>query len=398
MRFIVRSTCLAFLMTSAAALYAGQASAQLANLVPSRVGGTLATRPTSGALMLVNRRTDNRVGYAERSGFAGAGWWKWDLWKLNVGIGNGASPIVNMVAAPVVLVKSDGRALVVARATDNALYTCEEPKESNDWVRMPTTTSTGGAAPAFTARPALVRRTDATVAVYAMDVSGNVWESTQNGASFNRWTSLSRPNGVTLRNSPVLAMMSNGAYLLLAAGTNNRLYARMQAGGVWGGWTDLAGAVGPNDAIAAGINSNGRVSVFVNNTSNTISLITQTAANANTWTAWTTLSGTESGQSRPAVAVQGDGRLALFFYTPNGSNLYWRVQTAASSTSWSAWSNLQAGGATSAPAAITDLNGVIHLVVAGTGGYYYERAQTAANATTWTTLGSGYLGGPYTAP
>lgn len=401
MRLRTRSIVLAVLVTGAAALSPGEAAAQLANLVPSRVGGTIATRGTSGALMLANRRTDSRVGFAERTGFTGAGWTKWDLWKLNVGISPG-SPVFNMVVAPVLVVKSDGRAVVLGRATDNALYTAEEVNAGErffwDWVRMPTTTSTGGTAPGFTARPAMVRRTDGTLAVYAMDGSGNVWESTQSGATWNRWTSLGRPTNVTLRNSPVLALMNNGSYLLAAAGTNNRLYVRVQSGSTWGSWTDLAGAVAANDAIAAGTNSNGRVSLFVNNTSNTISVITQTAVNANTWTGWTTLSGTESGQSRPAAAVQGDGRIALFFYTPSGSNLYWRVQTAPSSTSWSAWTNIQAGGATSAPAAVTDLNGVIHLVVAGANGYYYERAQTAANSTSWTSLGSGYLGGPYTAP
>lgn len=402
MRLINRSISLAFVMTGMAALGASDARAQLANLVPSRVGGTLATRPSAGALMLVNRRTDGRIGFAERTGFSGAGWTKWDLWSLNVGISSGTSPIVNMVAAPVVVVRSDGRAVVVGRGTDNAVYMTDESSVGSrffgDWARLPTTTSTGGTAPAFTARPAMVRRTDGTLAVYAMDGSGNVWESTQSGATWNRWTSLGRPTNVTLRNSPVLALMNNGSYLLAAAGTNNRLYVRVQSGSTWGSWTDLAGAVAANDAIAAGTNSNGRVSLFVNNTSSTISVITQTAVNANTWTAWTTLSGTEAGQSRPAAAVQGDGRIALFFYTPNGSNLYWRVQTAPSSTSWSAWTNIQAGGATSAPAAVTDLNGVIHLVVAGANGYYYERAQTAANSTSWTSLGSGYLGGPYTAP
>jgi hypothetical protein len=172
----------------------------------------------------------------------------------------------------------------------------------------------------------------------------------------------------------------------------------MQSSGTWtwGGWVDLGGAVAGNDAIAAGLNSNGRVSVFVNNTSSTISQLTQTGQNANTWpTSWTTLSGTVTGQSRPAVAVQGDGRLALFFQSPSGSNLNWRVQTAPSATTWSNWTNIQSGAATGGPVALTDANGVIHLVLAGPGGTYYERVQAAVNSTSWTQWQAGYLGGPY---
>jgi hypothetical protein len=53
---------------------------------------------------------------------------------------------------------------------------------------------------------------------------------------------------------------------------------------------------------------------------------------------------------------------------------------------------------TSAPAAVTDKNGVIHIVLMGSGGNYYERAQVAANSTSWNQWQAGYLGGPYAAP
>lgn len=401
MRLIARTTCFALMLTGAAALGSGEAAAQLSFHIPSRVGGTIATRGSTGALIMANRRLDNRVGFADRTGFAGVGWPKWDLWTLNVGQPPDAS-VISIVTAPVVLVRNDSRVLVLGRAQDNRLYIAEESsggsKFFNAWARMPLTTNTGGTVPTFTARPAMVRRTDGLLAVYALDGSGNVWEAIQSGSSWGTWRSLGRPSGVTLRNSPVLSLMNNGAYLLFAAGTNNRLYAAMQSGGNWGGWTDLGGAVGPNDAIASAPNSNGRVSVFVNNTSSTISLRTQTAVDTNSWTAWTTLSGTVTGQSRPAVAVQGDRRIAVFFYSPNGSHLNWRVQTGPSSTTWSNWTNIQSGGATSAPATLTDANGVIHLVLMGQNGMYYERAQVSANSTSWSQLQAGYLGGPYSAP
>jgi hypothetical protein len=402
MRIIARSTCLAFILTGAAALGAGDASAQLANLIPSRVGGTLATR-ASGSLFMANARPDKTVGFAERSGFTAAGWTQWGLWTLKVGIENFNSQAVNIVTAPATVLRSDNVAVVLGRADDNRLYTTQESSPGsrffNDWVRMPLATSTGGTVPTFTARPALARRADSLLSVYAMDGGGNVWEAIRSGSTWRAWLSLGHPNGVTLRNSPVLAMMSNGGYLLFAAGTNNHLFARRQSttDWSWGGWVDLGGAVAANDAIAAGLDSNGRVSVFINNTSSTISQLTQTAQNANTWpTSWTTLSGV-TGQSRPTVAVQGDGRLALFF-TASGNNLNWRVQTAPGATTWSNWTNIQSGAATSSPAALTDANGVIHLVLTGTSGYYYERAQVSPSSTSWTQWQAGYLGGPYAVP
>ena len=401
MRLIARSTCLALIFAGAVALGSGDAAAQLANLIPSRVGGTLATRAGTGTLIMASRHGDNSVGFGHRPGFTGAGWTRWNLWTLKVGMRAGDSPLVNIATTPVTLLRNDSRAIVLGRGWDNRLYTAAEDQPGSnsftDWVRMPTATNTGGTVPTFTGRQAMVRRTDTVMAVYAMDGSGNVWEAIQNGTTWNAWMSLGRPGGSALRNSPVLSMMNNGAYLLLAAGTNNRLYARMQSGTTWGGWTDLGGALAANDAIASAPNSNGRVSVFVNNSSSTISVLTQTATNTNSWSAWSTLSGTVTGQSRPAVAVQGDGRLALFFHS-SGNNLNWRVQTAPSATTWGNWSNIQSGASTSAPAVVTDKNGVIHLVLTGPSGYHYERAQVAANSTSWTQWQAGYLGGPYSTP
>ena len=245
----------------------------------------------------------------------------------------------------------------------------------------------------------MVRRADGILAIYSSDVNGTLWESTttsSGGVNWTGWRSLSNP-GVALRNSPVLAMMSNGAYLAFVGASNGHLYTRMQSSGAWGAWTDLGGAVADVDAIAAALNTNGRVSVFINNTSGTINVRTQTSANTNAWTSWATLPGTVTGTSRPAVAVQNDGRIAVFFWSGNTRSVYWEVQTAASGTGWTNWANLQ----TSTPggvAAISDLSGVIHFVAQDNSGYFYERAQVSANSSSWSQWQAGYLGGPFSAP
>jgi len=375
-----------------ASLAARQAVAQVPSLAPSRVGDTMATRGTGGLVMAV-RGKDGSLNYAERTGLSGAGWSKWDAWSR--------PPGGVIVTTPVVIMNGNGKILVLARGTDNNLYVRNEnspPAGSFDlWVQVSRTSSSGSTIPGLSARPALVRRGDGILAMYATDVNGTLWESTQTsvgGSSWNRWQSLGTPSGVALRDSPVLAMMNNGAFLAFSAGRNNHLYSRMQSSGSWGAWTDLGGTVAAGDAIAAALNSNGRVSTFINNTSGTISVRTQTTSNTNSWTAWGTLPGTVTGTSRPAVAVQNDGRIAVFFWSGNTRSVYWTVQTAASGTSWTNWVNLQSS--TSGPvASISDTNGVIHFLVLDNSGYIYERAQASANSGSWIQWQAGYLGGPF---
>lgn len=369
-----------------------RAEAQVSS--PSRVGGSLATRG-DGSIVAVVRAPDNSIAFGERSGFGGAGWSRWDIWNYLAGAST--SP-------PVVITPSNSKLLVLIRSTDNKLYTRQETaagsRSFGAWVQVPHLNSSGQTLAAFSGRPAMVRRSDGRVALYATDINGQLWEALQSSStssSWNRWQALSSPTGIKLRNSPVVAMMNSGAFVAFSAGSNNHLYCRVQANGTWGAWTDLGGALAGGDVIATGLNSNGRVAVFVNDSSSKVSLRTQTGVDANNWTAWATLPGSVTAQSRPAVANQADGRLSVFFYASGSSTLWWQSQTAPSGTSWSGWASVQSG-ATSPAAAITDSNGLIHAILLGNSGYVYERAQASAGSGSWSTLSSGYLGGPYAAP
>lgn len=370
----------------------GRAQAQVSS--PSRVGGTLATRG-DGTIVAAIRAPDNSIAFGQRGGFDGAGWSRWNIWNYLAG---------SSTSSPVVITTFSSKLLVLIRSNDNKLYTRLETAAGSQsfdaWVQVPTTNSSGQTVPAFAGRPAMVRRSDGRVALYATDVNGALWEATQvstTSSSWNRWAALSSPSGIKLRNSPVVAMMNSGAFVAFSAGSNNHLYCRVQANGTWGAWTDLGGALAGGDVIATGLNTNGRVTVFVNDSSSKVSLRTQTSVDANSWTTWATLPGSVTAQSRPAVANQADGRLSVFFYASSSGTLWWQSQTAPSGTSWSGWASVQTG-ATSAAATISDSSGLIHAILLGNSGYVYERAQTAAGSSSWSPATSGYLGGPYAAP
>jgi hypothetical protein len=372
-----------------AALVASAEPAAAQVLTPSRIGGSLATRG-NGTIVLATRGSNSALNLAERTSFSGAGWSQWDAW-YDLG--------TSIASAPAVVLNWNSKLFAVARGNDGRLYYRQETSAGSKafapWARVPINNASGQPIATFTARPAVARRTDGLLSLYATDSSGKVWEATQqtSGGSWGPWRPLDSPSGITLRQSPVVAVMSNGSFLLFASASNNKLYARMQASGTWGAWTDLGGTVANTEAIASGANSNGRISVFTSTTSGAVAVRTQTSANTNTWTAWATLPGSVNGQSRPAVANHADGRLAIFLRGSNNT-VSWQSQTSPSSTSWTSWSSFYSG-ATSPPAVITDQNGILHFAVLGSGGYVYERTQSSANSTSFSQVATGYLGGPF---
>lgn len=383
MKRISRSTFMRVLAAGAVALSVTDASAQV--LTPSRVGGVLATRG-DGTIVMAARSPEGALRFAQRVGFAGVGWAQWDAWYDLGGF---------LASTPVTLINSNSKLLIAGRGGDNRLYTRQETapgtKAFDPWLQIPSAST-------FVGKPALVRRGDGLLSIYATDTSGAAWEATQltSGGSWGAWQALGTPSGVTLRDSPVVTVMNNGGFVLFSTGTNNKLYTRVQVAplGAWGSWTSLEGAILPGDRVSAAANSNGRVSVIMNNPAATVSFRTQTAVNANSWTPWANLIGGAHGNSLPAVAHHNDGRLAVFFHANSGgSSMAWQSQTGPSSTTWGNWFDFQPA-VTSAPAALRDIHGKMHVVVLGNGGLVYERVQTAANSSTWTEWSSGYFGGP----
>ena len=131
MRIITRTMLTVSCSALIAMIGVGQASAQIPNLTPSRVGGTLATRG-DGTIVMAVRGNDGSLQFSQRTGSTGVGWSKWDAWNQQ----NGGS----IVVAPVMVSSSSGQMVVLGRGTDNVLYYRQETSAGSKvfaaWVGM----------------------------------------------------------------------------------------------------------------------------------------------------------------------------------------------------------------------------------------------------------------------
>jgi Tfp pilus assembly protein FimT len=132
------------------------------------------------------------------------------------------------------------------------------------------------------------------------------------------------------------------------------------------------------------MNTDGRLQVFVIGTNNQLYYKTQTSAGSSTWTAWASLGGGIKSDTSPAVARNSDGRLQVFVVGTNNL-LYYKTQTAAGSSTWSSsWTSL--GGALRAgtdPVVIANSDGRLQAFVIGSNNALYYKTQTSADSSTW---------------
>jgi hypothetical protein len=152
----------------------------------------------------------------------------------------------------------------------------------------------------------------------------------------------------------------------------------------WSSYSSLGGAMAPNNDLAAAMNSDGRLQVFIVGTSNQLYYKTQTSAGSSTWTAWASLGGGIKSDTSPAVARNSDGRLQVFVVGTN-NQLYYKTQTSAGSSTWSSsWTSLGGGlRANTDPVVIANSDGRLQAFVVGTNNALYYKTQTSANSSTW---------------
>jgi hypothetical protein len=164
--------------------------------------------------------------------------------------------------------------------------------------------------------------------------------------------------------------------------TNNEVYVRMQAsasaGASWGNWVSLGGPV--SSIPATGLNTNGKLSVFVRGTDNKIYHKMQSAVNSTSYGAsWTSIGG--SSLSPPVVARQQDGRLTIFVRWSDQSVRY-ATQTSAGASTFSGWTSL-GGVVSSTPAVVRDKNGKLVIFARGTDGNVWRLYQSNVNSGTY---------------
>lgn len=375
------------LVFSLSLLAAGAASAQ----APTRIGGRVIDRG-DGSLVMVTRATNNSVLFGQKTALDRVGWGGWDAWY-------GLDGVVS--SQPVALLNANGTVIVFGRGTDARIYYRQETaagsKSFKWWEVIEQYDARHVSVPAFVGNPALARLGDGKLTVFSTSSDGAVWQSTQTASAgaWGAWASLGKPSNKRLIGSPVVALNANGALSVFGRDSDGAIWLSQQAsaGGAWGAWASMGGKTNTEDALAVAPNTNGRLTLILNNSAATVSFRTQTSASSTTWTAWANLLGGAHGFTRPAVTRHADGRLVVFFHADAGGHeLDFQSQTSPGAATWNNWTFYTDVG--SPPVAFTDKNGIIHVFALDSSGYIHEGMQTARNANTFTSWVDGYFGGP----
>ena len=193
------------------------------------------------------------------------------------------------------------------------------------------------------------------------------------------WSAVSSFGGTTSSTPAVIAPAANRLEVY-RRGADNFTWFRRWDGSSWSNWTSIAGRsyVGPTAAARKGTSI---VDVFVRGTDNAVY---HRFRNGNTWSSgWSPIGAPPGGAtSAPAAISNAPGRIDVFVRGADAA-IWQRTWTG----SWSAWRS--AGGvATSAPAAVSRGANNIILFFRGTDGQIYQRTD---NGSGW--LDRGSLGG-----
>jgi hypothetical protein len=172
-----------------------------------------------------------------------------------------------------------------------------------------------------------------------------------------------------------ISAVTTGVYTIQASGSG--------AGtGVGTQWTGLSGQIASK--IAVGMNSDGRLEVFVRGTDNALWTTSQTSPGG-VWSGWQSLGGALTGD--PVVGTNADGRLEIFALGA-GSALWHLWQTTPASAVWYGWVNMN-GAFTGDPAVALNANGRLEVVARGSDNALWDNSQIApgGNWSGWTSLG-----------
>ena len=199
------------------------------------------------------------------------------------------------------------------------------------------------------------------------------------------WSSIGTLGGTTSSAPAVIAPAANRLDVY-ARGGDNAVWYRRYDGSSWSAWTALAGKTYASPAASARRGTS-IVDVFLRGTDNAIY---HRYRNGNTWSpAWASIGSPPGGAtSAPAAVSNASGTIDVFVRGADAA--IWRRTWT---TSWSAWTSL-GGAATSAPAVASRGTNRLDLFVRGTDGQIYRRFNDGAGWTAWATLGGATLSAP----
>ncbi|MBV9357194.1 MAG: hypothetical protein JO023_16910 [Chloroflexi bacterium] len=193
----------------------------------------------------------------------------------------------------------------------------------------------------------------------------HAWQTAPNG-SWSPEASLGTPSSVSILNQPAAGRNADGrlsAFMLGGDGAIWRIDQTAPNAG-WGGWTSLGKPADTLSFPTLGTNADGRLELFAVGVGQGVWHTWQNAASSGSWSSWSNLGWPSAGVSVNdlAVGANADGRLELFGSDPSGE--VWHVWQTAPNSGWSSWASL-GGEPFSAPLVGRNQDGRLELFVEG---------------------------------
>lgn len=288
------------------------------NVLPVRFAGRLAVgfnRGNSHPEVFALNLDDRRIYHAWRGQFSDQ---SWNSWTLLDGDDTFAS-------APDVAMGAGDNLVVVARRTDNRIRYRDQKSELgiigwNSWSSLP-------AEPpgvTFTGDPCIAADADGKLEVFTRDTGGLLWHSVQNQPkSDSGWADWIQLSTTPITSDPAVGRNASGTLELFAAGSSSALWHLAQTSpGDWSGagdWIQISapGMLAPPSRPSV-VSNHGNLEVCAALTTGDIAHFNQNGGN------WLTAllpcrspRGDLSASSAPCLAINEDGRLEVFVKTVN---------------------------------------------------------------------------------
>jgi F5/8 type C domain len=328
------------------------------------LGGATPSTPT------VTSNTDGRL-EVFAVGSQNALYHKWQTSSGSGSIWSGWSTLGGAAvsdANPAIIANSDGRLEVfLVGAQDELYHKWQTSPGSSIWSQW---FSLEGGIKAGT-NPAVTMNSDGRLEVFVIGADNKLyhkWQTSPGSSIWSQWISLD--GTVKAGTDPEVLSNANGRLVAFVVGADNELYHKWQSApgsSTWTQWSSLGGSLRDNTNPVVGINNDGRLEAFVINDANQLYHKSQISpGSSNIWTQWMALGGSVAADSGPEVGINSDGRLEVFV-VDSENTLFSKKQTSAGSSSWSQWNPL--GGtiiAGSSPTVAINSDGRLDVYVKGT--------------------------------
>ena len=210
----------------------------------------------------------------------------------------------------------------------------------------------------------------------------SLYRRTWNGST---WSSPAGIGGST-SSSPAVAAPGSGKLDVFVRGADNAVWLRRFDGVAWSGWSSLGGATFASPT-ATPRQGKAIVDVFVRGTNDEV---LYRYRNGSTWSSgWVSIGAPPGGAtSAPAALSNAPGRIDVF--VRGGDGAIWR---RTFTTSWGSWASV-GGVSTSAPAVTSRGANRVDLFIRGAQGQIQLRSYNGTGWTGWSNLGGTMLSSP----